>query len=120
MSSLLLRTAIALVLVFAIACRSPTDAGGLRIVPEHETFVLSTSHSVVVHYSATNASSSAVMLWNTCGLDLNPGVERASTGDWTEYSGGPVPGTLRTCCRSPVEKRGSTVSPFLSRGRTVS
>jgi hypothetical protein len=90
MSSLSLRTASALVLVLAIACQSPTDAGGLRIVTERDTFVLGASHSVVVHYSVINTSSSGVVLWNTCGLDLNPGVERASTGDWTEYSG-------RTC-----------------------
>jgi hypothetical protein len=73
-----------------MACQSPTDAGGLRIVPEHDTFALGASGSIVVHYSVTNTSSSAVMLWNICGLDLNPGVERASAGDWTEYSG-------RTC-----------------------
>jgi hypothetical protein len=87
MSSLLLRSASVLVLVIAIACRSPTDAGGVRIVPEHDTFVLGASGSVVVHYSVTNASSSAVMLTNPCGSDLNPYVERASSGNWTEYSG---------------------------------
>jgi hypothetical protein len=67
MSSLSLRTASALVLVLAIACQSPTDAGGLRIVTERDTFVLGASHSVVVHYSVINTSSSGVVLWNTCG-----------------------------------------------------
>jgi hypothetical protein len=93
MSSLLLRPASALFLVFAIACQSPTDAGGgVRIEPAHDAFVLGASGSVVVYYSVTNTSSSAVMLWNICGFDLNPGVERASAGDWTEYSGGTCSG----------------------------